>query len=916
MTFFEDFAPDRQEKYRLEPSNSPGSIITELGTTHYNVPMPLDVLLRHWKQDPLTADNIVTWKTTPVRAAVMHPFPDDLPVPLRAAVSSLGIDSLYSHQLQAWTHTRVGENVVLATGTASGKTLAYNLPVLASLLEDESAKALYLFPTKALTQDQASNLQILQPKIQNLKSAIYDGDTPTRNRPSVRVNARIILTNPDMLHTGILPHHTNWADFFRNLKFVVIDELHTYRGVFGSHVANVVRRLKRVAAFYGASPQFILTSATIGNPKELAEKLIESPVTLIDHDGSARGEHHFIIYNPPIVDEALGLRKSALLESVRLAQDVLSAGVQSVVFARSRRSVEIILTYLQGEGRESGIGDWDEAESRITNHISGIRGYRSGYLPSQRREIEQGLRNGSVRTVVATNALELGIDIGGLGAAILVGYPGTVASAWQQAGRAGRGDAPAAAVLVASSLPLDQFLAHHPEYFLERSPEQALINPDHLLILLEHLRCAMFELPFEKGEHFGRMDVDEFLEFLVANREAYETNDKYFWMSDQYPAANISLRSASPESIALQIIEDPSTAPIGDNALKATTIGTVDMESAAWMVHPGAVYLHEAQSYFVEHLDLEQKIALLRPGLSDYYTEPLRDTTITPLSLGEFRRVTGCEKSWGELQVTTRVKGFTKRRWYTHETLGGEPLDLPPQDLQTTGYWISISNETVASLSEAGLWTNAPNDYGPLWPQIRERVRTRDDYKCQMCGRPELNRQHDVHHKIPFRMFLKGGPTSSDVGPQHQDTLEAKRARANQLGNLITLCPECHKKAETAVRIRSGLAGLSYVLGNLAPLFLMCDPGDLGTHIEPVGTVDFPQPAVVMYDLVPAGIGFSQKLFELHDELVRGALELVSQCACSDGCPSCVGPGGENGAGSKLETLSILRKLKPDKNIV
>jgi DEAD/DEAH box helicase domain-containing protein len=863
--------------------------------------MPLDVLLRHWKQDPLTAENIVTWKTTPARAAVTHPFPDGLPAPLRTALSSLGISSLYSHQYQAWAQSRVGKNVVLATGTASGKTLAYNLPVLAALLENPVVRALYIFPTKALTQDQLSvisdQLSVLRPLITDhpgpqgeagagwsLNTGIYDGDTPQRDRPSIRKNARIVLTNPDMLHTGILPHHTNWADFFRNLKFVVIDELHTYRGVFGSHVANVVRRLKRIAAFYGANPQFILTSATIGNPQELAEKLIEAPVSLIDEDGSGRGERHFLIYNPPLVDESLGLRKSALLESVRLAQDALSAGMQSVVFARSRRSVEIILTYLQNSPPPS-LRDTSPISVGNGGGWEGVRGYRSGYLPSQRREIEKGLRDGSVRTVVATNALELGIDIGGLGAAILVGYPGTVASAWQQAGRAGRGDAPAVAVLVASASPLDQFLAYHPEYFLGRSPEQALINPDHLLILLEHLRCALFELPFERGEHFGHVDVDEFLEFLVANREAHESNDKFFWMSDQYPAANISLRSASPESIALQI-----------DAEKPLTIGTVDMESALWMVHPGAVYLHEAQSYFVERLDLEQKVAMLRPGMSDYYTEPLRETSVVPLSLGEWSQVKGCEKSWGELQVTTRVKGFTKRRWYTHETLGNEPLDLPPQNLQTTGYWISISEETVATLSEAGLWTNAPNDYGPAWPQIRERVRARDGYKCQMCGRPESNRQHDVHHKIPFRMF-------------RDESGHILRERANQLDNLVTLCPECHKKTETAVRVRSGLAGLSYVLGNLAPLFLMCDPGDLGTHIEPVGTSDFPQPAVVLYDLVPAGIGFSQKLYELHDDLIRSALELVQECACVDGCPSCVGPGGENGMGGKQETLAILLRL-------
>jgi DEAD/DEAH box helicase domain-containing protein len=862
--------------------------------------MAIQALLNHWKRDFLTAENVVIWRTTPPRMAVTHPIPDDLPAPLRTALSGLGIPSLYNHQYQAWTHTRAGENVVLATGTASGKTLAYNLPVLAALLVDTNVRALYLFPTKALTQDQFSNLQSIQSKIPfghdviNLNSAIYDGDTPQRNRPSIRKNARIVLTNPDMLHTGILPHHTNWADLFRNLKFVVIDELHTYRGVFGSHVANVIRRLKRVAKFYGANPQFILTSATIGNPQELAEKLVEAPVTLIDEDGSARGERHFLIYNPPLVDESLGLRKSALLESVRLGQDSLSAGVQCVVFARSRRSVEIILTYLQ---EAPTLHPPPNSKNLGEGRGGGIRGYRSGYLPSQRREIEKGLRDGSVRTVVATNALELGIDIGGLGAAILVGYPGTVASAWQQAGRAGRGDAPAAAVLVASASPLDQFLAHHPEYFLERSPEQALINPDHLLILLEHLRCALFELPFERGERFGQVDVDEFLEFLVSNREAHESNDKYFWMSDQYPAANISLRSASPDSIALQISGE-----------KPVTIGTVDGESVTWMVHPGAVYLHEAQSYFVESLDLEHKIATLRPDLSDYYTEPLRDTSVVPVSLGEWSKVKGCEKSWGELQVTTRVKGFTKRRWYTHETLGSEPLDLPPQGLHTTGYWLSVSDETVAELSKAGLWTNAPNDYGPAWPQIRERVRARDGYTCQMCGRPEANRQHDVHHKIPFRMFMRS-PTSGNVGLQSRETVELIRARANQLDNLITLCPECHKKAEAAVRVRSGLAGLSYVLGNLAPLFLMCDPGDLGTHIEPVGTVDFPQPAVALYDLIPAGIGFSQKLYELHDELIRGALELVERCACQDGCPSCVGPGGENGMGGKQETLAILKQL-------
>ena len=771
--------------------------------------------------------------------------------------------------------------MTLATGTASGKTLAYNLPVINALIENHQSRALYLFPTKALAQDQFFNLLSLQSKITDLKSSVYDGDTAQKDRSAIRRNARIVLTNPDMLHTGILPHHANWGDFFTGLKFVVIDETHTYRGVFGSHVANVIRRLKRVAEFYGARPQFILASATIGNPKELAEKLIEEPVELIDQDGSSRGERHLILYNPPITDPALGLRKSSLLESVRLTNDLLARSIQSVVFARTRRSVEIILTYLQefpSPREASPKGKGGEARGE-----GAVRGYRSGYLPHQRREIEQGLRDGSVKTVVATNALELGIDIGGLGAAILVGYPGTIASARQQAGRAGRGELPAVAVMVASANPLDQFLAHHPEYFLGRSPEQALVNPDHLLILLEHLRCAMFELPFRKGEGFGglaRELVDEYLEFLVSNQDAHFSHDKYYWMKDQYPAANISLRSASPQSVVLQ-----STADDG----RPTVIGTVDGESAAWMVHPGAIYMHEAQQYFVQEFDLEGHIAQLVPVGLDYYTEAQRRSEIEILNKTALAAVPGGEKGYGEIQVTTQVVGFKKLRWFTYENLGEEPLDLPPSELQTTGYWLCLSEPTLAHLRESGAWSNDPNDYGPHWSKIRERTRARDQYRCQVCGVAETDRQHDVHHKIPFRTF-----TSIE--------------EANRLDNLSTLCRTCHQKVEQNVRMRSGLAGLSFVLANLAPLFLMCDPRDLGTHTDPAGTING-QPSVVLYDLIPAGIGFSQKLFAIHDELLKRAFELVSQCECEDGCPSCVGPGGENGVGGKAETLAILHEL-------
>lgn len=873
--------------------------------------MPIASLLDFWKQDPDTAPNLVAWQTLPPRPAQTRPFPDDLPAPVSQTLVASGIHSLYSHQLEAWTHSRAGENIILSTGTASGKTLAYNLPVIAELLTNANARALYLFPTKALAQDQLSTLKGLNVQTferSNLQTALYDGDTPQKDRPAIRRNARILLTNPDMLHTGILPHHTNWLEFFSNLKFIVIDEAHTYRGVFGSHVANVLRRLKRVAKFYGAKPQFILASATIGNPQRLAEKLTEEPVRLIEDDGSARGPRHFLIYNPPLTDKALGLRKSSLLEGVRLARELVNSNVQTVVFARSRRSVEIILRYLQGElTPDSSIEAPLVPYESLPDPRSFIRGYRSGYLPNQRREIERGLRDGTIKTVVATNALELGIDIGGLGAAVLVGYPGTVASARQQAGRAGRGLESAAAVLVASASPLDQFLAHHPEYFFERSPEQALINPDHLLILLEHLRCAMFELPFQKGEGFGGISaqaIEEYLQFLVENNEAHLSNDKFFWMADQYPAANISLRSASPQGVVLQTTMDDRPA----------TIGTVDGESALWMVHPGAIYLHEAQQYLVQDLNLEDHVARLKPIASDYYTEPMRGTTVALLNQSAQAAVPGGDKTWGELQVTTQVTGFIKRRWYTHETLGQEPLDLPPTDLQTTGYWLSLSEATVTRLRDAGVWTNDPNDYGPDWKKIRERVRARDGYKCQVCGTPEdpstadldashpnpplrAKRQHDVHHKIPFRSFVRAG------------TLELAQQEANRIENLVTLCPSCHKQTEANVRMRSGLAGLAYVLGNLAPLFLMCDSGDLGTHIEPVENQTFGGPTVVLYDSVPAGIGFSEKLFELHEELIARALELVSECACEDGCPSCVGPGGENGCGGKQEALAILEIL-------
>jgi DEAD/DEAH box helicase domain-containing protein len=867
--------------------------------------MGLSDLLRHWENDPNTSPNITTWKVMPARQAVYENFPVDMPKEIVSTLKSRGIYSLYSHQAATWKYSRRGDNIILATGTASGKTLAYNLPVLTAILEQPETRALYLYPTKALTQDQNSGLVAFLEKTPDIKikAAIYDGDTPQGQRLIIRKNANIVFSNPDMVHTGILPHHTNWTELFRNLRFVVIDEMHTYRGVFGSHVANVIRRLKRIAHFYGATPQFILTSATIANPADLASRLIEAPVSLVNEDGSSRGERHFLIYNPPVINESLGLRKSAIQESVRLSLDLLEHSVQSVVFARSRRGVEMLLKYIQEAGSTPGnhADRYHRSNPFVPVSPSGLRGYRSGYLPTERREIEKGLREGSVKLVVATNALELGIDIGGLGAALLVGYPGTISSVTQQSGRAGRGDSPAVSVLVATPNPLDQFLAHHPEYFFARSPEQALINPDHLLILLNHLRCAIFEYPFKKGEKFGNLDVDEFLEFLANNHEVHFSKDKYFWMADEYPAASVSLRSASPENIILHAEEEG----------KPKIIGEVDIESAAWMVHPHAIYLHEGQQYFVQDLNYETNSATLIPVALDYFTEALKETNVTLIDLQETMQIAGGSKSYGEIQVTTLVTAFRKRMWFSGETLGQESLTMHPSELQTTGYWIAISEEVVAALEREGMWTNSANDYGPEWSKIREKVRTRDGFRCQICGLQENTRQHDVHHKVPFRQFFKigeGGLKLVSSG-EFRDSRPELLARANQLDNLVTLCHECHRKAEQNVRMRSGLAGLATILGQLAPLFLMCDTGDLGVHFDPEAAISGGLPTLVLYDLVPAGIGFSQKLFEMHSDLLARALELVQSCVCEDGCPSCVGPAGENGLGGKLETLAIIKEL-------
>lgn len=641
----------------------------------------LEELLARWQDDPAFMRNVTRWEELPAREGSYAEFPVSLDPRLRETLRRRGIERLYSHQAAALRAAARGENVVVVTPTASGKTLCYNIPVINKFMADGESRALYLFPTKALSQDQVAELKALVGEMRiDLRTHTYDGDTAPGLRQAIRQSGNIVVTNPDMLHTGILPHHTKWVKLFQNLKFIVIDEMHQYRGVFGSHVANVIRRLKRICRFYGRSPLFILCSATIANPAELAGALIEEPVTLIDRSGAPRSTKHFIFYNPPVVDRELGIRRSALLETQRLARELYRKKVQTIVFTRSRLGVELLLTYMQQGGKE------------IPGKDSGIRGYRGGYLPRERRSIEAGLREGTVKTVVSTNALELGIDIGELEACIINGYPGTIASTWQQAGRSGRRSGVSLGLLMANSAPLNQYIVNNPDYFFGRSPERALINPDNLIILTNHVRCASFELPFQSGESFGRADVEDILQFLADEGTLYNSDGTFHWMEDAYPAEEISLRSAARENV---VIIDATTA-------QPQVIGEVDRFSAPMLVHEEAVYIHGGRQYQVERLDFAEKKAYVRAVRVNYFTDANLSVDLKVLDTfaREEKRVL---HAWGEVRINALVSMFKKIRFHTHENLGTGPVNLPETEMHTTAFWISFPPASTGGLTPAAL---------------------------------------------------------------------------------------------------------------------------------------------------------------------------------------------------------------------
>ncbi|MGI6566865.1 MAG: DEAD/DEAH box helicase [Firmicutes bacterium] len=689
---------------------------------------------------------------------------------LAAALTEMGIRQLYSHQAKAVDLIREGHNVVIVTSTASGKTLCYNLPVLETLLEHPDSKALYLFPTKALAQDQLQGLNRWQSLVPSLPLAAgtYDGDTPRDLRRKLRDQGNVILTNPDMLHAAILPHHPNWGKFFADLRFVVLDEIHTYRGIFGSNVANVLRRLQRICRHYQANPQFICCSATIANPVELAKTLTGQEMALVDNDGSPKGKKHFVLWNPPLLSDGLQ-RRSANAEAKDLMVRLLRQRIQTITFTRARVVAELIYRYVREELSRFG--------SSLANSI---RAYRGGYLPEERRAIERQLFSGELLGVSCTNALELGIDIGSLDACLIVGFPGTIASVWQQAGRAGRHNDDSLVVLIAHNNPIDQYLMQHPQYFFEQTPESAVVDPDNPYIVLGHLRAAAFELPVRVDEetNFGPL-APALLDILGEDRQVVYRGDRWFWTGRGYPADDVNLRN---------ITENMYT--IVDTTEQPRVIGSTDELSAFMQLHNEAVYIHEGDTYFVSELNLTERVAYVHRAELDYYTQSISDRQVQVQNVEAEKDQADGKVRFGEVTVTYITYMFKKIKFYSQDSIGFGKVSVPPSTLETCAFWLSPSLETLA--------------------------------------------------------------------------------RARQFGR----------------NPQDGLLGIANVLTAVLPLYAMCDSMDIGSVVDSSNTG---VPTVFVFDRFPGGIGYANKGYELIGDILEACLQLIEECRCSYGCPSCVG---------------------------
>jgi len=772
-------------------------------------------------------DQVQHVRALPLRPAAFADAPGGLHPAVAAALAAGGIERLYLHQAEAIGHVRQGRSVVIVTGTASGKTLCYDIPLVEAVLADPGATALLLFPTKALAQDQLRGLgrfggATMSQQAENTDrsgdpagaadaaaflAGTYDGDTPQTLRQKLRNAGNFILTNPDMLHQGILPNHARWNRFFTHLKYVVIDEVHAYRGVFGSHLANVLRRLGRVCRHHGATPQFICCSATIANPREHAERITAQPMELVTRDGSPRGPKRFVMWNPPALEgpgaggaaaapagkgkrsrsaahaaiptgdsasvgaaaSGGGDRRSPLWEAVHLLAALVQEGVQTIAFTRTRLAAELIHKNCRDLLRP------------VSNRLAeSIRAYRGGYLPEQRRDIERALVDREILGVASTNALELGIDIGSLDACIIVGYPGTVASLWQQAGRAGRGLEESIVFLVGQNSPTDQYLMTHCDYLFAQTPEQAVVDPDNPHIAVDHLRCAVHELPLsdEDASAFGSY-ADLLLELLEEDRVVRHVDGRWFWACTEYPAAKVNLRNIAGGVYTIQ-----------DESAGQRVIGTMDEVSALSQLHDHAVYLHAGETYFVNRLDLEQKIALVERRDLDYYTQSVQTSQIRIDETVEQGPCPGGELGFGDVIVTTTIPMFKKIRFHSRESLGFETLELPTQSLETVAVWLSPAKELADRMKAQGL----------------------------VMG--------------------------------------------------------------------EALVGLANVLVEVAQLFVMCDAQDIGTVVD---AANLGRDSLFLYDRYPGGMGYARRCMDRMGDILRTIRDVIAQCSCRDGCPSCVG---------------------------
>lgn len=745
--------------------------------------MNIDQLISYLRANRDFMQNVVHWHDLPSSSPNYKDLPENLDPRLKQVLFELGIHQLYSHQREVWDEIQKEKNVIIATPTASGKSLSYLLPVVDTILRSPQTRALFIFPTKALAQDQWNVLERFN-RMGDIKlhSFTYDGDTSPAARKSVRVSGQIVITNPDMLHAGILPHHTRWVKLFENLRFIVIDELHYYRGVFGSHFANVLQRLRRIQKFYNPAEElrFLLSSATIANPREHASNLTSEPLhsfSLINQSGAPQGKRSYIFYNPPVVQKELGIRRSALKEAARLGDWFIQSKISSIFFLRSRVRVEVLTKYLR---------------SKLPSASGAIRAYRGGYLANERRNIEQGLRKGSIHTVVSTNALELGVDIGSLDVAVSIGYPGSIASLYQQFGRAGRSMRSSVAIFIATSAPMEQFVMQHPDYLMQNNIEQALLNPDNLLIKMAHLKCAAFELPLRESETMGSYEVTELASYLAEEKVLKKESERYYWMSDIFPANEVSLRSASNENFV-----------IIDQSSGGGLIGELDFYAAPTLIHEKAIYLHQGESYLVKKLDWDKRQAYVEPCRPDYFTdaeekvnfqilEQEKDLTFVDGQRGARSPEGQWHLHYGEIALRKQPVLFKKIKLFTHENAGWGKISLPEIQMHTQASWISFEEEFL-------------NRFFPL-----------------------------------------------------------------SLHGLL-------------------LKSLSYVLGNLAPVFVMGDKSD----IRSLGFVKSPfdqKPVLLFYDSYPGGIALSRQLFSLMTELLSSAAERIRNCNCSTGCPSCIGP--------------------------